>query len=73
MIIRKISIGPDYKGGAMHYVHGQLVANGQYKICEISAIGQEILIWVSNEKGEIMRWKLFNANMPIAIEYNLEF
>ena len=32
MDIRKISIGPDYKSGAMHYIVGQEVLNGSYKI-----------------------------------------
>ena len=27
MDIRKVSIGPDYKGGAMHYIVGQKVLN----------------------------------------------
>jgi len=29
MDIRKISIGPDYKSGAMHYIVGQPVLNGK--------------------------------------------
>ena len=32
MDIRKISIGPDYKSGAMHYLVGQDVLNGTHKI-----------------------------------------
>ena len=32
MDIRKIAIGPDYKGGAMHYIVGQNVLNNQYTI-----------------------------------------
>ena len=32
MDIRKLSIGPDYKSGAMHYLVGQFVLNNNYKI-----------------------------------------
>jgi len=32
MDIRKISVGPDYKSGAMHYLVGQEVLNGSYRI-----------------------------------------
>ena len=37
MDIRKISIGPDYKSGAMHYLVGQKVLNGEYCIHLIQA------------------------------------
>ena len=32
MQIRKISIGPDYKSGGMHYLVGQSVLNGRHII-----------------------------------------
>ena len=32
MDIRKISIGADYKSGAMHYITGQDVLGGKYQI-----------------------------------------
>ena len=32
MDIRKISIGADYKSGAMHYIVGQEVLGGKYNI-----------------------------------------
>ena len=73
MIIRKVSIGPDYKGGAMHYMHGQPVLNGAMTIYEIRVESSFVSIWVKNERGEIIKWKSFNSTMPIAIEYNLEF
>ena len=44
-MIRKISIGADYKSSAMHYVRGT----------------------------EVFLWKEFNPNMPISIEYNINF
>lgn len=73
MIIRKVSIGPDYKNGAMHYVHGQVVANGAYVICEIFHDNDGVVIYVKNERNEIMKWKKFSAFMPCVVEYNLEF
>ena len=33
--IRKISIGPDYKSGAMHYIVGQKVLGDSYEIRHI--------------------------------------
>ena len=35
MEIRKISVGPDYKSGAMHYIIGQDVIGGKYSIHHI--------------------------------------
>ena len=32
MDIRKISVGPDYKSGAMHYLVGQDILGNNYKI-----------------------------------------
>ncbi len=72
-IIRKISIGSDYKNDAMHYAVGQEVYGG-HRICEI--IGEEgegeYLIYI--KKGdEILPWKKFNTNMAIAVEYDLNY
>ena len=35
MDIRKISVGPDYKSGAMHYIVGQEILNGTHSIYKI--------------------------------------
>ena len=72
-IIRKISIGSDYKNDAMHYAVGQEVYGG-HKICDI--IGEEgegdYLIYI--QKGdEVLPWKKFNTNMAIAVEYDLNY
>ncbi len=72
-IIRKISIGSDYKNDAMHYAVGQEVYGG-HRICDI--IGEEgegeYLIYI--KKGdEILPWKKFNTNMAIAVEYDLNY
>jgi|TARA_B110000971_G_C19748397_1_gene380801 hypothetical protein len=75
MEIRKISIGADYKSSAMHYIVNQEVLGGNYVIHVIkySEDLNSIKIWVENRKGEILLWKEFNSNMPVSIEYNINF
>jgi hypothetical protein len=73
MTIRKISIGADYKS-SMHYLMGQEVLGGRYIIHDIQydVDGQSYKIYV--EKGkEVFLWKSFNANMPVSVEYNMNF
>ena len=73
--IRKISVGPDYKGGAMHYVVGQKVLSGAHEIhcIKYSSRQQSILVYIINEKKEVVLWKEFTSNMPISIEFNIDF
>ncbi len=75
MEIRKISIGPDYKGGAMHYIVGQKILNDSNEIhlikYDVSILS--IKIYIINELNEILLWKEFNNSMPISIEYNIYF
>jgi hypothetical protein len=73
--IRKVSIGPDYKGGAMHYIVGQKVIGDTNEIVTIKYDNESdsIKIFISNEKGEITLWKEFNSTVPISIEYNINF
>ena len=59
-VIRKISIGSDYKNDAMHYSTGQQVYGG-HNISDIE------------KNNEILPWKKFNSNMAISIEYDLEY
>ena len=74
MDIRKISIGPDYKSGAMHYLVGQEVLNGQYFIHLIQAHKDTLSLKIWIQRGdEILLWKEFNNNVPISIEYNINF
>ena len=75
MDIRKVSIGPDYKGGAMHYIVGQSVVNEDNKIHLIKYDDERmsIKIYIINEKQEVMLWKEFSTSMPIAIEYNIVY
>jgi len=74
MDIRKISIGADYKSGAMHYIVGQEVLGGKYVIHLIQQdkSSGDIKIWVESN-NEVVLWKQFNANMPFSIEYNINF
>jgi hypothetical protein len=70
-MIRKISIGRDYKTDAMHYSVGQEVYGG-HVIRNIIEEDDKFSIYI--EKGnELMPWKDFNKNMAVAVEYNLEY
>tara|TARA_Y100000004_G_scaffold193908_1_gene257317 strand:- start:48 stop:269 length:222 start_codon:yes stop_codon:yes gene_type:complete len=70
-LIRKISIGRDYKNEAMHYSVGQEVYGG-HKICDIVEKDEKYSIFIQ-KNDDIMPWKDFNKNMAISIEYNLEY
>lgn len=74
MDIRKISVGPDYKSGAMHYLVGQEILNGQYFIHLIQHDSEtdSIKIWIQR-KDEILLWKEFKSYVPVSIEYNINF
>ena len=72
-VIRKISIGSDYKNDAMHYSVGQQVYGGH----EISHIlfnveDNSYNIHIKKDQ-EVLPWKKFNTNMAISIEYDLEY
>ena len=70
-LIRKISVGRDYKDSAMHYSVGQEVYGG-HKICDIIEKEEKFSIFI--KKGQdVLPWKDFNKNMAIIIEYNLEY
>jgi hypothetical protein len=70
-LIRKISIGKDYKNEAMHYAVDQEVYGG-HTICNIIEEDDKYSIFI-NKGEEILPWKDFNKNMAIAVEYNLEY
>ena len=74
MHIRKISVGPDYKNGAMHYVLGQDVLGGNYAIhmIQFDSGSTSYKIWVESD-GEIVLWKEFNHSIPVSVEYNINF
>ena len=70
-LIRKISVGKDYKNDAMHYAVGQEVYGG-HTICNILEEEDKYSIYISKEKA-VIPWKDFNKNMAISVEYNLEY
>jgi len=74
MDIRKISIGADYKGGAMHYIVGQKVLGDTSEIYLIKHDEKTncYLIYIINEKKEVILWKQFLL-MPISVEFNINF
>ena len=72
-IIRKISIGADYKNEAMHYSGGQSVYGG-HTINNITLDESDNSYNIYIKKNdEVMPWKKFNSNMAISVEYDLEY
>jgi hypothetical protein len=70
-LIRKISIGRDYKNDAMHYSVGQEVY-GNHIIDSIVEEEDKYSIYIIKAR-EVLPWKDFNKNMAIAVEYNLQY
>jgi hypothetical protein len=75
MNIRKISIGPDYKGGAMHYIAGQKVLDSSHEIhlIKLNIDKKSFEVYVMNGNNEVFLWKEFTHTMPIVVEYNINF
>lgn len=74
MDIRKISVGPDYKSGAMHYIVGQKVLNDSHTIhlIKYDSEKQSFKIYIQ-DKEVIVLWKEFTSTVPVSIEYNINF
>ena len=72
-VIRKISIGSDYKNDAMHYSVGQSVYGG-HDICDIIFNEEEssYSIYITKDE-EVLPWKKFNKNIAISVEYDLSY
>jgi len=70
-LIRKITIGKDYKIDSMHYSVGQEVYGG-HTICDIIEEDDKFSIYIRKNKN-VIPWKDFNKNMAISVEYNLEY
>ena len=70
-LIRKITIGKDYKNDAMHYSVNQAVYGG-HTIDSIVEENDKFSIYIKKGK-EVLPWKDFNKNMAISVEYNLEY
>ena len=75
MDIRKISIGTEYKTNAMHYIVGQKVLGDNYEIhlIKFDEKKNSLKIYIINLKEEVVLWKEFNSQIPISIEYNINF
>ena len=71
MLIRKISIGSNYKNDAMHYSVGQEVYGG-HTIYNIIEEDEKYSIYIK-KKDEVLPLKDFNKNMAISVEYNLDY
>ena len=70
-LVRKISIGRDYKNDAMHYSVGQEVYGGH---TIVNILGEESKYSIYIQKGDlVMPWKDFNKNMAVSIEYDLKW
>ena len=72
MDIRKISIGADYKSGAMHYIVGQDVLGGSHRIHLIQDHEDGYKIWIQKAE-EVYLWKEFRKTLPISLEFNINF
>ena len=65
-LIRKISVGKDYKNDAMHYAVGQEVYGG-HTICDILEEEDKYSIYIRKNK-DVLPWKDFNKNMAVSVE-----
>ena len=72
-VVRKISIGSDYKNDAMHYSVGQNVYGGHTIDCILHAAQSNSYSIYIKKGNEVMPWKKFNSNMAISVEYDLEY
>ena len=70
-LIRKITVGKDYKENAMHYAVGQEVYGG-HTICDIIEEEDKYSVYIRKNK-DVLPWKDFNKNMAVSVEYNLEY
>ena len=70
-LIRKITVGKDYKIDSMHYSVGQEVYGG-HTICDIIEEDDKYSIYIKKRK-DVLPWKDFNKNKAVSVEYNLEY
>jgi hypothetical protein len=73
MDIRKISVGPDYKGSAMHYIVGQRILgdSNEIHLIKFDEEKNSFKIFIINDKLEVVLWKEFNSTIPVSVEYNI--
>jgi hypothetical protein len=72
-VIRKISIGIDYKNEGMNYCIGQQVYVGHEIACILVDDGDASYNVYIKKGDEVMPWKKFNHNMAVSVEYDLEY
>ena len=72
-LIRKISIGSDYKNDAMHYSVGQTVYGGHEVNCILFEEEDDSYNIYIEKNDEVLPWKNFNKNVAISVEYDLEY
>jgi hypothetical protein len=70
-LIRKISIGTNYKNDAMHYSVGQEVYGG-HSIVNIIEDEDKYSVYIE-KNNEVLPWKEFNKNMAIAVEFDIQY
>ena len=71
-MLNTISIGADYKSGAMHYIVGQDVLGGSHRIHLIQDHEDGYKIWIQKSE-EVYLWKEFRKTLPISLEFNINF
>ena len=73
MDIRKISVGPDYKGSAMHYIVSQRILgdSNEIHLIKFDEKKNSFKIFIINDKLEVVLWKEFNSTIPVSVEYNI--
>jgi hypothetical protein len=57
----------------MHYLIGQPVLDKTYSICHIRLEDNESVSIYIEKNNEQYLWKNFGSNMPISLEYNINF
>lgn len=72
--IRKISIAKGYlTDDVMNYVVGN-TAYKDFKIALIEKTSKEsYIIKIKNSEDELVYWKELNSNVPVTIEYSLDY
>ena len=67
-VIRKITVGKDYKNDAMHYSVGQEVYGG-HTIVNVIEEEEKYSIYIQKD-DMVMPWIDFNKSMAISVEYD---
>lgn len=71
-MIRKIIIGSNLKDAMAFYVGQELFNKHVVHSIERGYYDGSYDLYLKRD-GEIYKWKTFNGNLPITLEYNLDF